>query len=348
MALKSNRQEPQRRGGFVLRLSLVTLVVLWVVHQQQNSIVRTRSILSSDATSVSDGPALFLRLSGGGWDVWDRNSVLHGDNTTNNECLWTTFRPPTNGNDVSAAACDMCVHKEFDWVSKSIQNKGHWSDCLRLTDMAREVEDSFPVHLEIGANIGACIMQVLLTTNATHIVAFEPVPKNLFALTSTLMRLEKKLRNRVTLFPIAAADMSGRSTIHAAKKNWGNSVVGSPVKDDSGQQFEEPHPIALERVDDLILNTVNVGTMKLDVQGYECKVLQGMPNVLERLSIAYFEVEENFMKATNCTRGELFDLFEGAGMPFIYGRSPKNRIFRDTEKFPNNWVARRNEILQVE
>ena len=45
------------------------------------------------------------------------------------------------------------------------------------------------VYLDIGANIGACIMTMLLASDA-FIVAFEPNPANLFRLTSTLLKLE--------------------------------------------------------------------------------------------------------------------------------------------------------------
>eukprot|EP00966_Prymnesium_polylepis_P181525 4204620-Prymnesium_polylepis.1 len=47
--------------------------------------------------------------------------------------------------------------------------------------------DKLDVVVEVGANIGACTLQLLLHTNAT-VLAFEPSPLNLFHLTESLHR----------------------------------------------------------------------------------------------------------------------------------------------------------------
>ena len=74
-------------------------------------------------------------------------------------------------------------------------------------------------------------MDMLMHTDA-NIVAWEPAPKNLFVLTSTLMQLEEKYRKRVALFPIGAGDVDMASVIYAKVDNMGHSVVGKPVDDD--------------------------------------------------------------------------------------------------------------------
>lgn len=60
------------------------------------------------------------------------------------------------------------------------------------------------------------------------------------------------------------------------------AVVGRAIKDDDrpAQDFTEElqFPIHIERLDS-ILNAetnINIRLMKVDAQGYECKVLQGM------------------------------------------------------------------------
>jgi hypothetical protein len=163
--------------------------------------------------------------SGEGWEMWNRQAVMSFDW----KCLWATFRA-TNG-----ATAPMCVHPGPDYVSNSISSSGRWGECDRLTSMwdgSGDVINEQSVYLEIGGNIGSCVMQMLLTTKAP-IIVFEPDPRNQFALTSTLMALPQELRDRVSLFPIALGSEKGSSTINAAHGNMGNSVVGTQIKDDS-------------------------------------------------------------------------------------------------------------------
>ena len=93
------------------------------------------------------------------------------------------------------------------------------------------------IYFEIGANIGSCVMEMLLSTDDAKIVAFEPHPRNQFVLKSTIKRLPQELQRRVAFFPIGLGDVSTTSTIFAAKGNMGNSVVGKIIKDSGGQEF---------------------------------------------------------------------------------------------------------------
>jgi hypothetical protein len=81
----------------------------------------------------------------------------------------------------------MCVHlAEIDkFVSGGIINRGRWGDCDKLTSLpwqeptAGKNDDSpAGIYVEIEANIGSGVTQMLLSINAT-IVAFEPQPSNL-------------------------------------------------------------------------------------------------------------------------------------------------------------------------
>jgi hypothetical protein len=80
------------------------------------------------------------------------------------------------------------------------------------------------VYLEVGTNIGSCLVDMLMHTDA-RIIAFEPAPANLFCLTSTLLKLPEEYRARVALFPIGAGDANIESVIYAKSDNHGHSVV---------------------------------------------------------------------------------------------------------------------------
>jgi hypothetical protein len=67
------------------------------------------------------------------------------------------------------------------------------------------------------ASIGSCVMQMLLTKNAS-IIAFEPRPADqYYVLMSTKLEMSKEYQDRFLLFPIALGAQQANSPIHAAK-----------------------------------------------------------------------------------------------------------------------------------
>jgi FkbM family methyltransferase len=262
------------------------------------------------------------------WRVWDaaRDGILfHQELMNTTSCDWVTFRPaalpglpPPTFNEVP-----MCVYsgEQNDvHVSGMIRSSGRWYECDVLSSLV--YENGNELHLEVGANIGACVLQVLLTTNAT-IVAFEPAPTNLFILTSTLRALPMSLRDRVVLFPIGLGDKDMQSTISVSRDNRGNSVVGQEIRDFPSQEFLPPMPISIERLDsvldvkslptrDLVRRSGGISSMKIDVQGHECSVVRGMlPTLAGAVHVVKFENDPKFLDASvsRCSCSILFDLF---------------------------------------
>jgi len=81
-------------------------------------------------------------------------------------------------------------------------------------------DDQSVVYVEIGANIGSCVMEMLLSTNAS-IVAFEPHPRNLYNLKKTVSLLDETYQNRLALFPVGPGNASMTSTIYSGSDNLG-------------------------------------------------------------------------------------------------------------------------------
>jgi FkbM family methyltransferase len=258
------------------------------------------------------------KTSGEGWEMWNRQAVMNFDWT----CRWGTFRA-TNG-----VTAPMCLHPGSSdiFVSNSIMGSGRWGDCDRFTTLWQYSGDGYSgdgvngvneksVYVDIGGNIGSCVMQMLLTTEAP-IIVFEPDPRNLYCVTQTLMALSQELRDRVSLFPIALGSEKGSSTINTAQGNMGNAVIGSPIKDTPGQQFREPIPIRIERLDS-ILNTNdegwNVPVMKVDAQGFECRIMDGMGAVLDRITAIGTEVAQRWLVGQGCSDVVYLDKLRAAG-----------------------------------
>jgi FkbM family methyltransferase len=245
--------------------------------------------------------------SGEGWEMWNRQAAIPFHMT----CRWANFKA-TNG-----ATARMCVHPS-DAVSENIVKNGRWMECDRLTSIwerSGDIVNEQSVYLEIGGNIGSCVMQMLLTTKAP-IIVFEPHPANQFCLTNTLLALPQELRDRVSLFPIALGAEKGSSTINAAKGNMGNSVVGTVIKDVTTQKFFDPISIRIERLDS-ILNTNNPGwnvpLLKIDAQGFECRIMDGMYTVLGRIGAVATEVAQHWLVGQGCSDVGYLDRLRTAG-----------------------------------
>jgi FkbM family methyltransferase len=248
------------------------------------------------------------KTSGDGWEMWNRKAVMNFDWT----CRWGTFRA-TNG-----AVAPMCLHPDPDRVSNIILTNGRWGECDRLTYIWVDSGDAVneqSVYVEIGGNIGSCVMQMLLATKAP-IIVFEPDPRNQFCLTNTLMALSQELRDRVSLFPIALGSEKGSSSINAAQGNMGNSVVGTQIKDDPSQQFHKPIPIRIERLD-TILNTNNLGwnvpLLKIDAQGFECRIMDGMGAVHDHIRAIGTEIAQSWLAGQGCSDAGYLDRLRAAG-----------------------------------
>lgn len=146
-------------------------------------------------------------------------------------------------------------------------------------------------------------MEMLLSTDAL-IVAFEPHPMNQFNLRQTLSRLDRVYRKRVALVPIGLGDESATTTIFSAKNNMVNSNIASFVGDNNNQKASEDlqFEVYVDRLDS-ILNTdeLHIPLVKMDAQGYECKVLAGMGDkIARRIDVIKFGFESKWLRAKGC------------------------------------------------
>lgn len=218
------------------------------------------------------------------------------------QCRWTHIR-------VGGKTAKMCVHSQGDAVSDSVADKGFWPDCRILKKLWAEKQRLGSLYVEIGANIGACVMHMLLATDVPEIIAFEPNPRNLFCLTMTLLELSPEDRERVTVWPVALGARAHSSTIAGARDNQGNSVVGAIVRDRPSQVFDTPVAIAVERYDRLVHGRA-VALMKMDAQGFECNVVRGMGAEFDAVAVLKTEIADHWLSAQEgCSEQVLFNLF---------------------------------------
>jgi FkbM family methyltransferase len=276
-----------------------------------------------DFDSSSYGRPIHLTLkkalaktSGDGWNL-DPKSSMESETAKRNklECHWMDFVSSTG------VTARFCGHDDNDLVTRTIKRNKRWGDCDVLPKFWNNDEefqkDENSVYLEIGGNIGACVMEMLLSTNA-KIIAFEPHPHNQFMLQNSIQALSHEYQERFVLIPVALGKETARNEIYSSVRNMGNSVVGSIVKDYKAQDEAsfERHDIVVEKLLSIINvndnNNINIPLVKMDAQGFECQVLQGIDqNLADRIQKFKFEVATNHLRAQGCL--DLFTRFRNLG-----------------------------------
>lgn len=145
--------------------------------------------------------------------------------------------------------------------------------------------------LDIGGNIGLqSIRMSQCVGNTGKVFAFEP-----------LNYLQEKFRRNmnlnkagnVTLFPYALSDTDGEADFTINTNNW-NQGTFSLSNADGGPQKQH---VVIKAADDMpeVQNLTSLELIKIDVEGFEYKVLLGLKNTLERLKPRIiFEYDDNY------------------------------------------------------
>ncbi len=135
------------------------------------------------------------------------------------------------------------------------------------------------VFLDVGAHIGRYTVQIARELDGT-VLAFEPHPENYALL---LRNIELNGLSNVKAFPYAASDVNGFSSLWG----WENDAYEKGMYtlrygEDGPKGWKFVEKVKTVRVDDIIeeLGITDVRLVKLDVEGFEYRVLKGMPRIL--------------------------------------------------------------------
>ncbi|OEU22376.1 hypothetical protein FRACYDRAFT_232531 [Fragilariopsis cylindrus CCMP1102] len=242
-------------------------------------------------------------------------------------CKWLDFESTTG------KTAKFCGHDvEGEGVTASIAKAKRFHHCNVLPSMWEKSgpKQENSIYLEIGANIGSCVMEMLLSTDA-KVIAFEPHPRNQYVLQKST--LPQSIQNRFVLVPVALGGASTTDTIYAAKHNMGNSIVGKMIKDNRRQEFDEvdQFEIAVEPLSSIISTYPDIPLIKLDAQGFECHILDGLTQELaNKIHKVKFEVSKNHLGQQGCN--DLLSKFRNLGFD-IYDESEKNKIEGEWNQF---------------
>lgn len=250
-------------------------------------------------------------------------------------CDWVTYR----SQNARESSLEVCVHDMKDIISASVKKHGHWGerDELSLLWAKRQSKSLDTVFLDIGGNIGSCVWEQLLATEA-KVIVFEPHPRNQFCIISTLSRMPSSIRKRVVVVPVGLGNETSTATIKSMVGNMGHSTIGAQnewAAKAVGYDEKEKHTIHVERLDNMLKPSVKVGLVKLDVEGFECRVLEGMGvQIPGRIDRVKFEYSRKLLHPVGCTN--LLQRFEGLGLELYYKEDVvEAATFQPREQFGN-------------
>jgi len=215
----------------------------------------------------------------------------------------------------------MCLPAN-DRIAAAIRSTGKWYDChqfVRMWNSAERLpscEGSEGVLIEVGANIGACTVELLLRTRA-RIIAFEPSPTNLYYLTRSLLLAAQHhpdIRDRVVVFPIGAGNVAlEHAQLYTESGNLGNTVVGARHTDACDardhaclrRSTHAMHETTVLPLDSIFPEGLGCARLlKLDVQGFECKVMAGAQRALRSSQVRAVVAEAtNAVLSAQCCSG---------------------------------------------
>ena len=162
--------------------------------------------------------------------------------------------------------------------------------------------------LDIGANIG------------NHTVAFSKIAKKVYAFEPNIFVFEllkintKKLKN-VEVFNFGASDRNQSALAKIPKLNWGGGSLDLDKKNSQPNKFIEVL-FKLKSLDKVkIFSKMNIGMIKIDVEGHELNAFKGMRLLLKKNKpIILFEQNRGIVNQTS----EEIKFLQSIGYKYLY------------------------------
>ncbi|MFL9960553.1 FkbM family methyltransferase [Paraburkholderia sediminicola] len=194
--------------------------------------------------------------------------------------------------------------------------------------------------LDIGANIGNHSLYFAKIFNAVQ--SFEPDPSTFY-----LLKFNSSFRKNITAYNIGLGDSKGTFKLSEALKNMGASViVTDQVRAEAGVDCVD---VQVERLDDLDYRDEGPCFIKMDVEGFEPKVLQGGLRTITKYwpLIVLEQHESDFTDGNSKSISILKDL----GYKFCWhqsGVSSRNTLIRHLFNIKEMFIGRTHKVVTAE
>lgn len=181
---------------------------------------------------------------------------------------------------------------------------------------------SDPVLWDIGANVGS--FTVLAAKRGIRVVAVEPMPQNLYLLTSNIV--ENRVAERCTVLPLAVSGDTGPNSFWLTSDDFGSArhAFGLPIRDGQELNTVMSFNIVGVTIDDAVasLGLPAPTHLKIDVDGIDDEIIYGADESLTKIEGICCEVKFSQTRIDDLTR------FLKARSFQIVEVGPRNAIFR--------------------
>ena len=183
------------------------------------------------------------------------------------------------------------VDPRDDRIAYTLLTGRHWhrdelDATIKLARANNRLRDG-GVFVDIGANIGTITLYALLSGSFDRAIAVEPDPGNRGILERNLA--VNGLTDKVTVIAAAASSAPGEMTLHRDAKNLGAHSLEAGFVMTPG----EPAKVRVDTLDNLIteagFDAAAVSLVKIDVEGHEHDVVQGMTGLLQSGPVVMLE-----------------------------------------------------------
>ncbi len=141
--------------------------------------------------------------------------------------------------------------------------------------------------LECGANLGYyALMEASIVGNKGKIYAIEPIPEN-FKILKKNIKLNN-YGNIIKAYNLAMSDKEGNSEIAVTKNSnfatmlLEKNIMSKWMSKKLKQQTKKIIKIKTMRMDNFLENKRDVDLIRMDIEGYEIKVIKGLINTIKK------------------------------------------------------------------
>jgi FkbM family methyltransferase len=138
-----------------------------------------------------------------------------------------------------------------------------------------QANESDPLFVDVGANIGWFSFN--LAAKGIRTIAFEAMHLNSLLIRST-MCANGEMLNRMTLINTGLSNTKSKCYIGSIANNLGDRTVLCNASNSSSNYIIR-ETIHLDKIDEYLSERIYL--LKMDVEGYEMKVLQGAKQLLQ-------------------------------------------------------------------
>lgn len=163
-----------------------------------------------------------------------------------------------------------------DGVGRDLYWRGIAHDATTIREFSSRCERA-SVILDIGANSGLFTLLACTINPKTQVIAFEPAPEVRLQLEANVKA--NGFENRCAIRSEAASDANGTACLHLPFESWTSASLNA-----DGYHGLAGNTITIKTVtvDSIAAAYPTVDLVKIDVEGFEDKVLEGMQQTVSR------------------------------------------------------------------